>query len=80
MNTVRLPLEEEIIEPPEREVVLRFEVAVGTTPLNLTFDEGSAINEQNQNKNDAGHTPLDRTVEQMRDNLPEIAKVYTVAS
>jgi hypothetical protein len=33
------------IEQPEREVVLRFEVAVGTTPLNLTFDEVSALYE-----------------------------------
>jgi hypothetical protein len=63
MNTVRVPLDEEINEAPEREVVLRFEVAVGTTPLNLTFDEGCALYEHPQNKNEAGATPLDRTVE-----------------
>jgi hypothetical protein len=63
MNTVRVPLDEDIVDPPEREVVLRFEVAVGTTPLNLTFDEGSALYEHPPNKNDAGATPLDRTVE-----------------
>jgi len=45
MNTLRVPLEEELVEQPEREVVLRFEVAVGTTPLILTFDEGSALYE-----------------------------------
>jgi hypothetical protein len=63
MNTLRVPLDEENAEAPEREVVLRFEVAVGTTPLNLTFDEGSALYEHPPNKNDAGVTPLDRTVE-----------------
>jgi hypothetical protein len=63
MNTIRVPNDEEIVEQPEREVILRFEVAVGTTPLNLTFDEGSALYEQPPNKNDAGVTPLDRTVE-----------------
>ena len=63
MNTVRVPLDEEIAEAPEREVVLRFEVAVGTTPLNLTFDEGSALYEHQPNKNEAAVTPLDRTVE-----------------
>lgn len=80
MNTVRVPLDEEIIEPPEREVVLRFEVAVGTTPLNLTFDEGSALYEHPQTKIDAGVTPLDRTVEQMRDNLPELMKIDAATS
>ena len=74
MNTLRVPLEEELVEQPEREVVLRFEVAVGKTPLNLTFDEGSALYEKQTNKNEAGVTPLDRTVEQMRDNLPELIK------
>ncbi len=64
MNTVRVPHDEENAEAaPEREVVLRFEVAVGTTPLNLTFDEGSALYEHPPNKNDAGVTPLDQTID-----------------
>ena len=71
LNSLRIQ-DEEI---PDREVVLRFEVAVGTTPLNLTFDEVSALYEANPTRNDAalgGNTPLDRTVEQMRENLPEM--------
>ncbi len=63
MNSVRVPFEEEILEPPEREVILRFEVAVGTTPLNMTFDEGSALYEHPHAKNDNNITPLDRTAE-----------------
>lgn len=77
MNTVRVPLEE---EPPEREVILRFEVAVGTTPLNMTFDEGSALYEHPHAKNDDNITPLDRTAEQIRDNLPELMMVDAATS
>lgn len=68
------------MEPPEREVILTFEVAVGTTPLNLTFDEGSALYEHPPNKNDASITPLDRTAEQIRDNMPELMKVDAATS
>jgi hypothetical protein len=57
---------------PEREVILRFEVAVGTTPLNLTFDDVSGVYEHNPIRNDVaiGTTPLNRTVDQERDHLP----------
>lgn len=68
------------MEPPEREVILRFEVAVGTTPLNLTFDEGSALYEHPPTKHDSGVTPLDRTAEQIRDNMPELMRVDAATS